>query len=314
MDCRRHGWLRENGRNDLHHRIAAPNTKSGWVYAAISVHTLFSAGTYLVAKGAVAEIAPLVFAFYRFMLASTVFLGIMILRKSFFPFEKKDLFMLLTLSFLIYPVNQTFFLIGISYTLPTHAALLYASTPVWIYLLSIFRKEEQASSGKTIGIIIALAGVIAFFVEKGINLKWDYFFGNLLVLVAVWAWAAYSVLGRPLVKRRGAITVTASASVIGALIFLPLGLFYAVNFDYSNVGVVGWSGVAYTAILTSVIAYTLWYWGIKHFAPSRVAVFMNLQPVLAAVLAYFILSERLSAGSVISGLIILTGVYITQKN
>jgi drug/metabolite transporter (DMT)-like permease len=237
--------------------------------------------------------------------------------------------MLLTLSFLIYPVNQTFFLIGISYTLPTHAALLYASTPVWIYLLSIFRKEEQASSGKTIGIIIALAGVIAgktigiiialagviaFFVEKGINLKWDYFFGNLLVLVAVWAWAAYSVLGRPLVKRRGAITVTASASVIGALIFLPLGLFYAVNFDYSNVGVVGWSGVAYTAILTSVIAYTLWYWGIKHFAPSRVAVFMNLQPVLAAVLAYFILSERLSAGSVISGLIILTGVYITQKN
>lgn len=248
------------------------------------------------------------------MLASAVFTGIMIVRKSTFPVERKDLLLLLSLSLLIYPVNQTFFLIGISYTLPTHAALLYASTPVWVYLLAIFRKEEQASAGKTIGIIIALAGVIAFFAEKGISLKWDYFFGNLLVLIAVWAWAAYSVLGRPLVRRKGAFTVTASASVIGAAIFFPFGLYFAVNFDYSNVGVVGWSGVAYTAILTSVIAYTLWYWGIKHFAPSRVAVFMNLQPVVAAVLAYYILNERLSAGSIISGLIIMVGVFITQKN
>jgi len=284
------------------------------VYAAISGHTLISAGTYLVAKGAVAEIAPLVFAFYRFMLASSVFIGIMILRKSYFPFEKKDLLLLLSLSILIYPVNQTFFLIGISYTLPTHAALLYATTPVWIYLLSIIRKEERASTGKTIGIIIALAGVLAFFAEKGISLKWDYFFGNILVMIAVWAWAAYSVLGRPLVKRRGAFTVTASASVIGAAIYFPLGLYLAIGFNYSHVGMVGWSGIAYTAILTSVIAYTLWYWGIKHFSPTRVAVFMNLQPVVAAVLAYFILSERLSAGSVISGLIILAGVFITQRN
>jgi len=267
-----------------------------------------------VAKGAVAEIAPLVFAFFRFSLASAVFIAIIAIRKSFFPFEKKDLPMLLLLSFLIYPVNQTFFLIGISYTLPTHAALLYASTPVWVYLLSISRKEEKASRGKTVGIALALAGVIAFFAEKGIALKWDYFLGNFLVIIAVWAWAAYSVLGRPLVRKRGAFTVTAWASIIGALIYFPLGIYHAASFDYSHVGIVGWSGVAYTAILTSVIAYTLWYWGIKHFSPSRVAVFMYLQPVVAAILAYFILYERLSSGSIISGLIILAGVFITQRD
>jgi drug/metabolite transporter (DMT)-like permease len=113
-------------------------------------------------------------------------------------------------------------------------------------------------------------------------------------------------------KKRGALTVTASASIVGALIYLPFGLYLALGFDYSRVGVVGWSGVLYTAILTSVIAYTLWNWGIKNFSPSRVAVFMNLQPVVAAILAYFILDERLSSGSVVTGLIILVGVFIAQ--
>lgn len=266
------------------------------------------------AKGAVVEIAPLVFAFFRFSLASAVFIAIIVVRRSFFPFSKKEIPLLLLLSFLIYPVNQTFFLIGISYTLPTHAALLYASTPVWIYLISVLTKEEKASRVKTAGIAVALFGVVAFFAEKGIALKWDYFFGDLLVIIAVWAWALYSVLGRPLVKKRGAFTVTAFASIIGALIYSPFGIYHAACFDYSGVGIIGWSGVVYTAVLTSVIAYTLWYWGIKHFSPSRVAVFMYLQPVVAAILAYFILNERLSSGSIISGIIILAGVFITQRD
>ena len=156
-------------------------------------------------------------------------------------------------------------------------------------------------------------GVALFFAEKGISLKWEYFLGNALVLLAVWAWASYSVLGRPLMKKAGAFNVTASASVVGALLYFPFGLYLALRFQYSRVGVIGWSGVAYTAILTSVIAYTLWNWGIKNFPPSRVAVFMNLQPVVAAILAYFILKERLSFGSIVSGMIILAGVFITQR-
>ncbi len=258
--------------------------------------------------------APMVFAFYRFILASAVFLAIIIIKRSFFRFEKNKWPLLLLLSILIYPINQIFFLVGISYTLPTHAALLYASTPVWIYWLSILRKEEQPSKRKSAGIAIALIGVIAFFVEKGIGLKWEYLFGDFLIIIAVWAWAAYSVLGRPLVKEKGAFIVTASSSIIGSLIFMPLGFYFAAEFDYSKVSFVGWSGVAYTAVLTSVIAYTLWYWAIKQFSPSRVAVFMNLQPVIAAILAFFILSERLSGGSILSGLIILLGVFIAQKN
>jgi len=283
------------------------------VYFALIIHTLISAGTYLVAKEAVAEIAPFVFLFYRFSLASLIFIFILAYKKQLRLFDKSQLPSLVFLSLLAYPINQGLFLTGIYYTLPTHAALLYATTPIWIYLISIVRHEEIRSTKKTVGIAVALIGVIVFLAEKGLSMKFSYLLGDSLILIAVFSWSLYSVLGRPLVKKKGTLAFTGLTAIIGTAVYFPIGLIFALKFDYSNVGVAGWGGLAYTAVLTSVVAYSIWLWAMKRFAPSKVAVFMNLQPVTAAVMAYFLLGERLSTLSMISGGVILVGVYITQR-
>ncbi len=290
-----------------------PAVKSA-VYYALVIQSLVSAGTYIFAKGAIYELAPLVFGFYRFMLASVILFAAMVFRKRYFPYGKSEWPLVILLSILAIPINQGFFLVGLLYTSPTHAALLYATTPIWVYLISVFKKEESFTKKKSWGIFVAMIGVLAFFLEKGIKMQSGYIIGDSLMMIAVWAWAAYTVLGRPIAKSHGAITVTASALVLGTIIFLPLGLFMALRFDYSHVTMIGWGGVAYTAIITSVFAYTIWYWIIKHIEPAKAAVFMNLQPVFTAVMAYFILKERLTLESIAAGIVILLGVYITQKD
>ncbi len=283
------------------------------MYGAIAVHTLIASGTYLVAKGAMSEIAPLVFAFYRFCLASLVFLVINILRRDYFHFSRSEWLLLAFLGVLAIPMNQCLFLYGLSHTQPTHPALLFGTTPIWVYILSAWRGEETVSRRKTMGIAIALIGVLAFFIEKGITLKFDYLFGDSIIMIAVWSWAAYTVVGRPLVKKRGAMAVTSTALIIGTLIYFPPGIYFASKFDYTGVGWQGWGGVVYTAILMSVVAYTLWYWSIKHIEASKAAVFIYLHPIITSILAYFLMGERLSGGSIVSGVIILIGVYIAQK-
>jgi drug/metabolite transporter (DMT)-like permease len=289
------------------------NSVKAGVYWALMLQAVASAGTYIVAKGAMNEIAPLTFGFYRFVLASIIFGVILLIRRRSFPFTKSEWQLVLLLSILAIPINQGFFLVGLSLTPPTHPALLYASAPVWVYILSAWRKEERVDTQKTIGIVIALIGVVAFFLDKGITLALDHLLGDFLILIAVWAWAFFTVLGRPLAQKRGAITVTAAALIMGTILYLPLGLYVASRFNYSGVTWVGWTGVIYTAVITSVILYTLWYWIIKYMEPSKAAVFANLQPVLTAIMSYFIIGERLSVGSIISGVVILIGVYITQK-
>jgi drug/metabolite transporter (DMT)-like permease len=289
------------------------NSIQAGVYWALMLQAVASAGTFIVAKGALREIAPLTFGFYRFALASLIFSVILILRQKFIPFSKAEWRLVLLLSILAIPINQGFFLVGLSLTPPTHPALLYATSPIWVYILSVRRKEERFATTKSLGITIALIGVLAFFLEKGITLALNDLLGDFLILIAVWAWAFYTVLGRPLAQEHGAMTVTASALILGTVIYIPFGIYVASKFNYANVTWIGWSGIVYTAVITSVILYTLWYWIIKHMEPSRAAVFTNLQPVLTAIMAYFIIGERLSLGSILSGIVILIGVYVTQK-
>jgi drug/metabolite transporter (DMT)-like permease len=283
------------------------------VYSALIFQALGSAATYLVAKSALHEIPPLVFGSYRFGLASLIFMAIMVIRRDHFTFKRADWPLLIWLAILAVPINQGFFLVGLSLTPPSHPALLYATSPVWVYLISAWRGEEHFTRRKSIGIVIALIGVTAFFLEKGIALALNDLLGDSFILIAVWAWAAYTVYGRPLAQRRGAVTVTASALILGTLFYMPLGLYLAAKFDYRSISLMGWSGIVYTAAVTSVLLYTLWYWIIKRMEPSKAAVFSNLQPVLTAVLSYFIMGEILSVASILSGLVILLGVYITQR-
>jgi len=290
-----------------------PHQHDSLVYFSIIIHTILGAGTYPIVKRSLVEIPPLVFAFYRFTLSAFIILVILAFRRHVFSYLKTDWRLLLLLAVLAVPLNQGLFLLGMPYTQPTHAALLYATTPVWVYILGLLKKEESLSLSKSIGILIALVGVLIFFAEKGLKFNFEYLWGDLLILIAVWCWAAYTIYGRPLVQRRGAVNTTALSLLIGSAIYLPIGIPLASSFDYAKVTPVAWSGVLYTAALTSVALYSLWYWIVARIEPSRAAVFMNLQPLVTAILSYLLLGEILSAVTIIAGLIIIFGVYITQR-
>ena len=115
-----------------------------------------------------------------------------------------------------------------------------------------------------------------------------------------------------LVEKYGAIRITAYSLAIGSTVYLPFGLIFAVQYDYSQATLAAWGSVAYMAIGLSVVVYVLWYWFLKQFDASRIAVYHNMQPVIASAGAYFFLGEPLTTVFVIGGLAVLAGVIITE--
>jgi drug/metabolite transporter (DMT)-like permease len=73
-----------------------------------------------------------------------------------------------------------------------------------------------------------------------------------------------------------------------------------------------WGSVAYAGIGVSVVAYVLWYWVLKYFEASRVAVFHNIQPLIASGAAYIWLNEPLGLSFIVGGSIALAGVIIAE--
>jgi drug/metabolite transporter (DMT)-like permease len=274
---------------------------------------LLGALTFPIAKYGLMMIEPFTFAFYRYVLSSLVLLGVVRLRDRTPPIEKKDYVKILGLGFLIIPFNQTAYLYGQSLTGAGHGALLFATVPIWIFLGGLIYLKEKFILRRAVGVVLGLIGVTIIMTSGAIELGTEYLLGDLIILIAVLAWAIYTLVGQPLVIKYGAFRVTAYALASGSAMYFPFGLYRAVVFDYSSATLGAWLTVIYVALGVSVAAYVLWYWLLKYMEATKIAVFNNLMPVIAAGVAFIFLGEPIGWPFIIGGAVVLTGVIITER-
>ncbi|MCP3104037.1 DMT family transporter [Myxococcus sp. K15C18031901] len=290
---------------------AAPSL--GGVYAALLLQVLISAGTYLTAKRAMTELPPLSVVLWRFLLSGVVFA----LMLAFLPGRKlpprEAWGRVVMLGLLAGPVNQVFFFSGLARSTAAHGALLYALTPLGVYLLSLARGQERSSGRTLAGIAIAFVGVVVLLLGRGLADARGSVVGDVLILFAVLAWVAYTTEGKPLVATYGPLHATAWCMVMGSVLMLPFAPFYG------DVGaLLATSGAAkacigYLGLLTSVVAYLLWFYALSKVSASKVAIFSNLQPAATAVAAWALLDEALHWEIAVGGALVLAGVRLTQR-
>jgi drug/metabolite transporter (DMT)-like permease len=268
--------------------------------------------TFPIAKYGLAIIEPFTFAFYRFVLSALVLLGVTRLRSRTPPIEKKDYWKIIGLGFLIIPFNQAAYLYGQKLTGAGHGSLIFATVPIWIFLGGLLYLKEKFVPRRALGVVLGLIGVAVIMTSGAIELGSQYLLGDLIILIAVLAWSAFTILGRPLVLKYGAFRITAYALASGSAIYFPFGLYRAFIFDYSSATIGAWLTVVYAALGVSVAAYVLWYWLLKYMEVTKIAVFHNLQPVVASGVAFIFLNEPIGWSFIIGGIIVLTGVIITE--
>jgi len=278
------------------------------------LHSVVSAGTYLAAKRALGELSPWELALGRFVLAALCYAALLGPRRVHIP--RRDLLGLAALGVVAIPLNQGLFLAGLARTTPAHAALLYALTPIFVFLLARWRLAEPTTPAKLAGIALAFAGVVVVLVSRpagGLGSGEATLVGDLLVLLAVMAWAIFAVWGKGYAERYGAVVSTGVAVIFGTLCYLPFGLALSSPASFQRLSPVGWGSLAYLVVITSVLSYLLYYWALRRAEASRVAVWSNLQPVLTAPLAWALLGDPMGAGLVAGGAMVLTGVLLTQR-
>ena len=287
------------------------------LYGALVLHTLVSAGTYLFGKRALIEIPALPLGMIRFF-GSSLMLSALLWRLP--PGQRlpprSAWRKIIVLAFICVPINQGFFLYGLQLSTAAHAALLYTLTPVFVLLLAQALLGEFPGWRSALGTALALGGTVFVLLQRGLDLSRGPLFGDLLLLVAVIAWAVYTAEGREIVARYGAVPTISWTLIAGTVLFLPFGLgsllVPANRAAIARASPEAWWGVAYLIVVTSVIAYLLWYWALKHLAAARVAIFTNLQPLATAALAHFFLGERITLRFVVGGAVVIGGVLLAQ--
>jgi len=281
------------------------------LHPALACNVLIASGTFLIAKSTLREFPPLVLALFRFVLATALLWPATRLLRPGKRIAAAHRGRVWLLGLLAVPLNQALFLIGMQWASASHAALLYALTPALLILIAAAR-GARPSARQSAGIVLAFTGVLVLLLERGLHFDPRSLQGDLLILLAVMAWALYMHLGRDLTRRYGPLLVTAEVIAAGTTLFLPVGLLALRGFHPATVTATGWSGLLYLAWLTSGLNYVIWFWGVEHLRPVATAVWSNLQPPVTAIMAWALLREPLPAGFLLSAALVLGGVWTAQ--
>ena len=254
---------------------------------------------------------PLALAAFRFSVGSAVLWLLLRRLARQAPISRRRLWVLIALGVLGNTVYQAAFMAGLSRTSASNSAMIVASLPVLVTLLGAMLRLEPALPSTWLAAALGTAGVGLVVAANGLHFSGTSFHGDLLVLFATLCWAGYT-LG---VRRAGAgvdpLFVTAIATIAGTPGLVALGAPGLVRAEWTAIGAVGWLAIAYSALVSIVVAYWLYNDGVQALGPSRAALYNCLTPIVAAAVAWVALGERLSVQQLVGVSLVIAGVLVS---
>ncbi len=267
---------------------------------------------FSVVKYGTSLVDPLAYNGVRVVLAAVLLFGIVLLGRMPMP-RSRDAVALLALGVLGNGIYQFFFVEGISRTSASDAALVVAASPAFIAIIGRIRGIERVHARGVAGIALSIAGIglVVLGTTKGTGGS-SSVIGDLLVLCGSLAWAAYTVMLKPYTERVPGMQLSAFTMLGGAVTLLIVAWPAMMHANWATLPTLGWAAVLYSGVFALVVAYFFWYRGVRVIGPTRTAMYSNLQPVIAVLVAWIMLSEVPTPWQGVGAACILSGLFLTR--
>ena len=278
--------------------------------------TFTASFTPIAAKVVVNAISPLSLAFLRFGIATILLLTVFKIRGLNFKIEKNEKYLFLFLGILVIPVNQFCFLTGIKLSVASHSGILYACTPLIIYLVSIKMKNESFNIKKLLSISLTIAGILIIFYENitaPVSQGSNFIIGDTLLFFAVASWSLYLAFSQNMSLKYGALKTQTIAFTIGIVLYIPVFLYDLKNLSFEKVDGYVVLGFLHLTLLVAFGSYFLYSYSVKVIKSSTLTTLTNMSPVVTIFFSWLLLNENLSYFFIAGAAVTMLGVFLTQR-
>ena len=273
------------------------------------------AANYPLAKYALGFLHPFVFNAIRYIVATSVLLIGAKPSSWWMPVRKSDWPKLFRAGIIASVLYQVLFIVGLSMTTAGNSAIILSTSPLWTILLSAWMHKEKIRRLLWWGMIVSFIGIIMIIVgsSKKLTLGGNEFFGDIIVLAAASLWGLNTTLQKPLLTTYSAKQLSLILFSIGAVGLTLVGAPAIVQTDWRVVPLVSIVAAILSGAFSIGVGNVMWSYGVKHLGPGRTSNFNNLVPVLAFLLSYFVLDEKLLPIQLVGAAVTVVGVWIARQ-
>ncbi len=272
--------------------------------------------SFIATKVALKDVSPVTVVWLRFGMGLLVLGAAVSLRKQFSIPKKNEWGYFALLGFLGITFHQWLQSNGLQTSEAGTTAWIVATTPVFMALLGWLMLKEGLTVIKILGIALAFAGVLLVVSDGDLaSISTGKFGapGDALILVSAANWGFVSAL-----SRRGLKSYNAGIFVFYMMTFgwLFTSVLFTWNGLYNELPALtfdGWLGVIFLGIFCSGLAYIAWYDALQALTTAGTGVFLYIEPLIAMVVAFFLLAEPITIASLVGGGVILFGVWLVNK-
>lgn len=267
---------------------------------------------FVVVKYATQIFSPVAFTGLR-VGAAALFLLSVALARGRVSLARRDVIGLLLLGVIGNGLYQLFFVHGVARTRAGNAALIVGAAPAIIALFARLRGLERLKRMTFIGIALSVIGVGLVIAGSASPTNGQTrLLGSLLVFGGVLCWTVYTILLQPYTRRIDVIRLSAITMVGGAVPLLIASTPALIATSWSAVGRGGWFALFYSSVISMGVAYFFWYRGLRVLGPTRTAVYSNLQPIIALLVAWAFIGEIPTIFQGVGAVTIIAGVFLTR--
>lgn len=269
---------------------------------------------FSIIKVAMNTLSPMAFNAIRFTAATAIVLLATKIAGDDWRVDRHDAGRLAILGLVGNTVYQLFFINGIARTTTGNTALMLGGVPVYVSLIGTAMGLEQLDWRGWLGCLTAFGGIVLIVSGSGqaVEVKGESLLGTLMVLCGAVAWAMYTILSQPLLRRHSSLKVTGLAMLTGLPGILLAAAPECRAQNWAAVPWQGWLGIAYSAVLALGLAYVVWNAGVKMAGSTRTAIYSNLTPVVAMIIGWLWLGENPGWLQIAGAAVIVGGIFLTR--
>ena len=204
---------------------------------------------------------------------------------------------------------------ALTHTQVINAVLVLAAIPAVTIIISSLMKVDKTNIFQLIGLLLSVIGISAIISNADLNKIFSLSFnkGDLWMLVCVLSWSLYSTLLKKHKFKFSQFSLIQLMVSVGIIFLLPqffyeksIGLEVNLNKSFFMI-------LFYVVIFPALAAYYCWQKGVEIVGPNRATMFIQLMPLLSAVLAILIFNEKFELYHFIGASFILSGIYLSNR-